>query len=127
MRFGWSKRGPAAMKRRELIGVLGVAAAWPLKLRAQQTSPVKHRVYTVGVLTLKNPNPEPLLTALRDGLREVGYFEGRNLRLEIRLAAGRPDLQLEKASELVALKVDLIVIFFTPAALAAKQATHDIP
>jgi ABC-type uncharacterized transport system substrate-binding protein len=55
------------------------------------------------------------------------YVEGSNLRLEIRSAAGRPDLQLDKAAELVRLKVDLIVTFFTPSALAAKQATRDIP
>src|SRR5204863_4081251 len=77
--------------------------------------------------TLISPSPEPLLKALREGLRDAGYVEGRNLHLEIRSAAGRPDLQLEKATELVQLKVDLIVTFFTPTALAAKQATRDIP
>jgi putative ABC transport system substrate-binding protein len=109
------------MRRREFIKLLGgVTAGWPLAVRAQQA-----RVYTLGVLTL--PNPEPLLKALREGLRDAGYVEGRNLRLEIRPAADRPDLQLEKAAELVRLKVDLIVTFYTPSALAAKQATRDIP
>ena len=79
----------------------GAIAGWPLVASAQQA-----RVYTIGVLTL--PNPEPLLKALREGLRDAGYVEGRNLRLEVRSAAGRPDLQLEKAAELVRLKVDLI-------------------
>jgi putative ABC transport system substrate-binding protein len=109
------------MKRRDVLGVLGGAlAAWPLVASAQQA-----RVYTLGVLTL--PNPEPLLKALREGLRDAGYVEGRNLRLEIRPAAEKPDLQLEKAAELVRLKVDLIVTFYTPSALAAKRATRDIP
>jgi len=108
------------MRRREFITLLGTAAAWPLATHAQQA-----RVYTIGVLTL--PNPEPLLKALREGLRDAGYVEGRNLRLEVRSAVGRPDLQLEKAAELVRLKVDLIVTFFTPTALAAKQATRDMP
>ena len=76
---------------------------------------------------MSSPNPEQLLQALREGLRDAGYVEGRNLRLEIRSAAGRHDLQLEKAAELVHLKVDLIVTFFTPTALAAKDATRDIP
>jgi putative ABC transport system substrate-binding protein len=76
---------------------------------------------------LTNPDPEPLLRALREGLEDAGYVEGRNLRLEIRSAAGKPDLQLERAAELVRLKVDLIVTFFTPSALAAKSATSDIP
>jgi putative tryptophan/tyrosine transport system substrate-binding protein len=111
------------VRRRDFITLLGgAAAAWPLAARAQQA-----RVYTIGVLTLTSPNPEPLLNALREGLRDAGYVEGRNLRLEIRSASGRPDLQLEKAAELVRLKVDLIVTFFTPTALAAKQATRDIP
>jgi putative ABC transport system substrate-binding protein len=110
------------MRRRDLITLISGAAAWPLAARAQQT-----RMYTIGVLTLTNPDPKPLLEALREGLHDAGYVEGRNLRLEIRSAAGRPDLQLEKASELVSLKVDLIVTFFTPAALAAKRATRDIP
>ena len=111
------------MRRREFITLLGgAAAAWPLAARAQQA-----RVYTIGVLSLTSPSPEPLLKALREGLRDAGYVEGRNLRLEIRSAAGRPDLQLEKATELVHLKVDLIITFFTPTALAAKQATRDIP
>jgi putative tryptophan/tyrosine transport system substrate-binding protein len=112
------------MRRRDFITLLGGAAvAWPLSAQAQQQT----RIYTIGVLTLNSPNPELLLEVLREGLRDVGYVEGRNLRLQIRSAAGRPDLQLEKAAELVRLKVDLIVTFFTPSALAAKQATRDIP
>ena len=110
------------MKRRTFIAGLAGAAAWP---RAAGAQPAK--AYTIGVLTLTAPSPEPLVSALREGLREAGYVEGHNLRLEIRTAAGRLDLQLEKAAELVRLKVDLIVTFFTPAALAAKQATGEIP
>jgi ABC-type uncharacterized transport system substrate-binding protein len=103
--------------------LLGSAAAvWPLDGGAQDA-----RVYSIGVLTLTTPNPDPLVMALREGLRDGGYVEGRNLRLEIRSAASRPDLQLENAVELVRRKVDLIVTFFTPPALAAKQATRDIP
>ena len=111
-----------SMIRRDFITLLAGAAAWPLQAQAQQD-----RVYTIGVLTLANPSPEPLVTALREGLRDAGYLEGRNLRLEIRAAAGRPDLQLDNAVELVRLNVDLLVTFFTPSAVAAKQATRDIP
>ena len=84
-------------------------------------------MYTIGVLTLSRPNPAALLQALREGLRDAGYVEGRNLRLEIRSATSERDLQLEKAAELVRLNVNLIVTFFTPSAIAAKQATRDIP
>jgi putative ABC transport system substrate-binding protein len=112
------------MRRREFITLVGGATVvWPLAAHGQQPA----RVYTIGVLSLARPNPGPLLKALREGLRDADYIEGHNLRLEIRSAPGRPDLQLEKAAELVRLKVDLIVTFFTPAAVAAKQATRDIP
>ena len=111
------------MKRREFITLLGGGAiAWPLAARAQQA-----KVYTIGVLALTTPNPDPLLRALREGLRDADYIEGRNLRLEIRAADGKPELQSENAAELVRLKVDLIVTFYTPTALAAKQATREIP
>src|SRR5262245_54560081 len=107
--------------RRKFVTLLaGAAAVLPQAASAQPA-----KVYTVGVLPL--PNPEPLLQALREGLRDAGYVEGGNLRLEIRSAPGKPDLQLAKATELVRLKVDLIVTFYTPSALAAKQATRDIP
>ena len=77
------------MKRREFITLLGgVAAAWPLAVRAQQET----IIYTIGVLTLSSPNPEQLLEALREGLRDAGYVDGRNLRLVVRSATGRPDL-----------------------------------
>src|SRR5689334_23328399 len=94
----------ADMRRREFIGVLGCAAALPVVVRAQQD-----KTHTIGVLTLNNSDQEPLLGALREGLRDASYVEGRNLRLEVRSAPGRADLQLEKAAELVRLKADLIV------------------
>jgi hypothetical protein len=75
--------------RREFITLLGGgAAAWPLAARAQQP-----KVPTIGVLVSGNPEPELLLKALRNGLRDLGYTEGRNIRLEIRTAEGRADLQ----------------------------------
>jgi putative tryptophan/tyrosine transport system substrate-binding protein len=116
------------MRRREFITLLGGAAAaascvsWPLAARAQQA-----RMPTIGVLVLGSPPPESILTALRDGLRDVGYTEGRNIRLEIRTADGKADRLPEKAAELVRLKVDIIVAIQTPPATAAKQATNGIP
>jgi putative ABC transport system substrate-binding protein len=111
------------IRRREFITLLGGAAVtWPLAALAQQAP-----MYTIGVLTLSRPNPAALLQALREGLRDAGYVEGRNLRLEIRSATSEPDHQLEKAAELVRLNVNLIVTIFTPSAIAAKQATREIP
>jgi putative ABC transport system substrate-binding protein len=111
------------LKRRDFITLLGGAAVgWPVGARAQQA-----KGYTIGVLVQSEPNPNPLLDALRAGLRDAGYGEDRNLRLEIRSADAKPHLQLEAATELVRLKVDLIVAFLTQPSLAAKQATREIP
>ena len=111
------------MRRREfLAGVAGASAAWP---QAGRTQPAK--LSLVGVLVLGNPPPEPFLEALRDGLRQVGYVEGRNLRVEVRNAQGRAGGLAGKAAELVALKVDVIVAYQSPSAAAAKQASTEIP
>jgi putative ABC transport system substrate-binding protein len=111
------------MKRREFFGVLGsVAAGWPFVAHAQQA-----KLPTVGVLVLGSPPPEAFLKGLRDALRDVGYAEGRNIRLEIRSSEGNPDLLAERSAEFVRLKVDIIVAFQTPAATSAKQATSEIP
>jgi putative ABC transport system substrate-binding protein len=110
------------MKRRTFIAALGGAAAWPLAARAQQ-----EKLPTIGVLVLGSPPPEAFLKGLRDALRDLGYTEGRNIRLEIRNSGGKADLLAEKAAELVRLKVDIVVAHQTPAAAAAKQATGEIP
>jgi putative ABC transport system substrate-binding protein len=111
------------LRRREFIARIGgAAAAWPLPLSAQQG-----RVPTIGVLVFGSPPPEPFLKDLRAGLRDVGYTEGQNIRLEIRSAEGKASLLPEKAAELVRRKVDIIVPFQTPASTAAKQATSEIP
>ncbi len=66
-------------------------------------------------------------SSFRKQLRKVGYVEGQNLLLEIRSAEERLDLLPKLATELVSLKVDVIVAVYTPCALAAKQATREIP
>jgi putative ABC transport system substrate-binding protein len=113
------------MKRREFITVLGGAAtAWPLFARAQQPD----RMRRIGVLetvsvTLNAANYD----ALRQGLRELGYVEGRNLVIEYRSADGRAGRFPELATELIRRDVDLIITRGTPAALAAKNVTATIP
>src|SRR2546426_9621802 len=86
------------------------------------------KVYRIGVLetmsaTLNTAN----LNAFRQGLRELGYVEGRDFVIEYRSADGRPERFPGLATELVRLKVDLIVTRGTPAVLAAKKATGSIP
>src|ERR1700730_6315434 len=111
------------MRRREFIGLLGVAAAVrPLAAHAQQP-----KIPTVGALVIGNINPEQFWREFRQGLRDLGYVEGQNIRFEFRSAEGPLDRLPELAAELVRLKIDIIVTWFTPTALAAKQATLEIP
>ena len=113
------------MDRRTFVGrVAGGLLAAPLAARAQQVG----KVYRIGIL---EPIPAAQnaanLAALRKGLRDLGYVEGRNLIIEYRSADGRAERFPDLASELVRLKVDLIVTRGTPAARAAKNATGTIP
>ena len=110
------------MRRREFITLIGGAVTWPVATHAQQA-----KLPAIGVLVLGSPPPEDFLKGLRYALRDVGYTEGRNILLEIRSAEGNADLLIERAAELIRLKVDIIVAFQTPAATAAKQATGEIP
>ena len=110
-------------ERRQFIFALGGAAvAWPLAARAQQP-----KVPTIGVLVIGNISPEEFWREFRQGLRDLGYIEGQNIRFEFRSAEGQIDRLPELAAELVRLKVDVIVTWFTPTAVAAKQATREIP
>jgi putative ABC transport system substrate-binding protein len=111
------------MRRREFITLLGgIAAAYPLAARAQQT-----KVYRIGALFVGNPDVGSFRTELREELRKYNYVEGQNLIFEFRSAEGKLDLLPKLAAELVALKVDVIVAVYTPCALAAREATREIP
>ena len=113
------------MDRRTFIGgVAGGLLVAPLAARAQQVA----KVYRIGILeTIPAARNASNLDALRKGLRDLGYVEGRNLVIEYRSADGRPERFPDLAAELVRLKVDLIVTRGTPAASAAKNATETIP
>ena len=110
------------MIRRDFLTLLGATAVWPLAGHAQQT-----KVHRVGALLLGNADAESFRMELREGLRKSGYIEGQNLLFDFRSAEGKLDLLPKLAAELVALKVDVIVALYTPCALAAQQATHEIP
>jgi putative ABC transport system substrate-binding protein len=109
------------MRRREFIAILGGAAAcWPLGARAQQSN----RLRLVGVLFAMSPSdPESELRvrAFEAGLRELGWTEGRNLRLEYRWAPGDAALLHSQATELVGLAPDLILATSTPVLGALRQ------
>jgi ABC-type uncharacterized transport system substrate-binding protein len=111
--------------RREFITLLGSAAAgWPLAAPAQQQAKVPH----IGFLGNSTAALEAdLVGPFRDGLRDLGYEEGRNIVIEYRWAEGKYDRFPALIAELIALKVDVIVTAGTPAALAVKTATTSIP
>ena len=110
------------MRRRELFMLLGGVVGWPIAVLAQPS-----KVARIGVLYIGLADAESFKKELRDGLRELGYVEGQNIAFELRPAEGKLDRLPELASELVRLKVDLIVALYVPSALAAKQATREIP
>jgi ABC-type uncharacterized transport system substrate-binding protein len=111
------------MKRRQFITLLGGAAvALPLAARAQQAMPV------IGLMGSGSAAAQSHLTAaFLQRLRELGWTEGRNLRIEYRWGEGRNERFAEIAAEFVRLKVDLILTHNTPPTLAAKQATSVLP
>jgi len=109
--------------RRAFLGGLGLSAiAVPLAAEAQQAG----KVYRIGVLHSAARESERI-KALEEGLRELGYVEGRNLVIEHRFADVKLERLGELATDLVRLKVDVIVTAINPTTLAAKQATRTIP
>jgi putative tryptophan/tyrosine transport system substrate-binding protein len=117
----WEESPMPGMRRREFITLLGGAAAsWPLAARAQQSN----RLRLVGVLLAMAPSdPEAQLRvkAFEAALRELGWTEGRNLRLEYRWVPGDASLLRGQATELVGLAPDLILATSTPVLAALRQ------
>jgi putative tryptophan/tyrosine transport system substrate-binding protein len=113
----------AYVKRRDVITLLGVAAAacpfaWPLSLRAQQPK----RMFRIGILSGRRPE-----TILREALTRLGYIEGQNTTYEVRNAQAQMERIGPYAVELADLKVDVIVALGGPAAEAAKRVPSTIP
>jgi putative ABC transport system substrate-binding protein len=110
------------MYRREFIMLAGAAVLSPLSVRAQQP-----KIARIGALYIGIADEESFKRELREGMREQGYVEGRDIAFEFRSAESKLDRLPELAAELVRLKVDVIVALYVPCALAVKQATRDIP
>jgi len=111
------------MRRRDFVRIVASSATvWPLVARAQQS-----RIARIGALYIGTADADSFKKELREGLRELGYVEGQNIAFEFRSAEGKLDQLPRLAAELVRLKVDVIVALYVPCALAAKQATRDIP
>ena len=110
------------MRRREFISGLGSAAAWPVVARAQQpTMPV------IGYLGPASLEGTLALRPFLQGLKEAGFAEGENVKIEYRWAEGRNDRLPALAADLVNRRVAAIVTVGLPSALAAKAATQTIP
>jgi len=112
------------MRRREFMVLLGGMVAWPFATGAQSV----RTVFRIGILETQSASMNAdNLAAFREGLRLLGYTEGTNFIIEYRSAEGRGELFPELVSDLLHLKVDVIVTRGTPAVLAAKNATTSVP
>jgi len=112
------------MRRREFIGLLGSAAAFPFAARAQQPS----KLPTIGFVGSGTPSTyAPWVAAFVQRLHELGWIKDRTVAIEVRWAEGRRERYAEIAAEFIRLKIDAILAIGTPATLAVKQATSVVP
>jgi len=116
---------PVTVRRRELIVALGGTLAWPLAARAQQPE----RMRRIGVLmsfAANDPEAQSRVAAFEKGLRDLGWVEGRNLRIDYRWGDNADALRVH-ATELVRMLPDLILANSTPATAALQEQRHAIP
>jgi putative ABC transport system substrate-binding protein len=116
------------MKRREFLGVLGGAAAWPVVARAQQGE----RVRRIGVLQggrdrADDPRSQPNTAAFLQALQQLGWTDGRNVKIDYRWPAGDADKARKYAAELVALAPDVILAVSAANMTPLLQATRTVP
>ena len=114
------------MRRREFMAGLGSAAAWPLAGRAQQTGPMRRIGILMGIEE-SDAVAQSYVAGLKQGLRQLGWVDGRNLRIDARWLNRGVDQLRPLAKALVDLQPDLIVTVTVLAASAAKQQTTSIP
>jgi len=115
------------VKRRNFITLLGGAAAWPLAAHAQQPG---ERVQRIGVLMNRAPDDaegQARLKALVQGLQQLGWVEGRNVRMDVRWTAGIADHVYRHTAELVALMPDVILADGAVGVSALQGATRSVP
>src|SRR6266567_734414 len=113
------------LKRRDFITLLGGAVSWPLAARAQQ----RERVRRIGVLIgiAGDREGQARVTALKEGLQELGWTEGRNIEIATRFGGGDVGRIRAHAAELVALTPDALVGHTTAVIRALRQSTSSIP
>ena len=115
------------VRRREFVALLGsAAAAWPFAARAQQPSQVR-KIGVLMNLAADDAVGQARLTAFVQGLQQLGWTAGRNVRIDYRWAAGNADAFHRYAEELLALAPDVILASATPSVQALQQATRTVP
>jgi putative ABC transport system substrate-binding protein len=115
------------LRRREFITLIGsAAAAWPLVARAQQGERIR-RIGVLSTLPADDPEWHARLAALLQGLSELGWTVGRNVRIDYRLGAANVEQMRQHVADIVALTPDLIVANGTSAVGPLLQATHSLP
>ena len=115
------------MTRREFITLLGsAAAAWPLSARAQQSECMR-RIGVLMGLSASDPESSRRLMAFRQGLQELGWSDGRNVRIDARWATGDADRFRQYAAELIALDPDVILAIGSTTLGPLQQTTRTVP
>ena len=115
------------MNRREFVTLLGVTAAWSLAARAQQTGERMRRIGVLSTFAESDPEAQSLVEALDQTLQELGWVEGRNLRIDRRWVAGNPGRIEGFVKTLIELEPDVFVAHGTPAVSALQKQTRNIP
>src|SRR6516164_5702143 len=114
------------MRRREFITLLGAATAWPMTARAQQVNPVR-RIGVLMALRADDPDGQAQITAFAQGLQELGWAVGRNVRIDYRWGAGGLNLFRQYAAELVALAPDVVLASGSAGVEALQAASRTVP
>jgi putative ABC transport system substrate-binding protein len=114
------------MRRRQFVTLLGGAAAWPLAVRAQQTNQVRRIGALMGYAST-DPEGQALLAEFTRHLAELGWAEGRNVRIEARWGGSNVDLLHTLAKELIGLQPDVLLASSTPTTAALARETQTIP
>jgi putative ABC transport system substrate-binding protein len=113
------------VKRRDFITLLGGAAAWPFAVRAQQADRMRHIGVLMGVAD--DAEGQARVKGLQQGLQELGWIEGRNVRIDYRWTGGDATRMRAYAAELIKLSPDVIVAHTPPVIAAMRQASSSIP
>src|SRR6516164_3343061 len=113
--------------RREFITLLGGIPAWPLAAHAQQPDRMRRVGFLLSTLPADDPEGQARITAFVQGLQQLGWTDGRNVRIAFRWGLGEADRLNRSAAELVAQAPDVLLAGGTPALEALRQATRIVP